>query len=198
MVLERLAQLADPKGACADPGRTTEVVRLFGLELADRGAMGLALELARRLISKRVMALAALVSLQRRAGPCMFVSVEQGELTGFFGCVALNDGTGETAAKFDPRSLNLASVAGAGEAPAAIYMLGAAGATEAARRAVIRSAAAVNEALFWALPIYTRIATKAGERVLLNRLGFTRVGDTELGFRAPRSSALQGFEWRAR
>ncbi|HVY83570.1 MAG TPA: hypothetical protein VG943_00425 [Caulobacterales bacterium] len=192
----KLEDLVDPEGRCADPERVKAVAALFNLTLASADQIRQGRELGARLISSQVASADVLHAVQSRTGASQFVHVEEGVVDGALGFAALR-ATGRDAlveGAFDPRDFALDLIAPPGEPPAAVFAFGVVASTKAGGSAVIGGAAAIQEALFWALPIYTRIATADGERVLLTRLGFRRVqGDTSLACRPPRTRPLEGF-----
>lgn len=197
MSAAQLEALVDAKGKCTDPERICSVAALFGLSPATLPQIQSGRRLAAQLISNDLTSVDLLTAVQRITSSSLFVFTEAGAVTGvlgFFparpaGVAALDAG------EFDARAFDLDIVARPGETPAGVYAFGVAASTKAAGSAIIRGSAAIQEALLWALPIYTRVATEDGARVLLGGLGFARAeNDPTLVRRPPRKRPLEGFK----
>jgi len=137
--------------------------------------------------------------VQSITGASLFIHREDGEITGVLGFFSVREAGLQAlrAGGFDAREVDLDIIARAGEKPFAGYAFGVAASTKLAGQAIIGAAAAIQEAQFWALPIFTRIASEDGARVLLGSLGFARLEhDPTLVCRPPRRYPLEGFRAR--
>jgi hypothetical protein len=194
--MDELRALIDPTGACADPARICAVAALFELSLAAPNDIDRGRGLAADLIAAELASVDQLAAVQEITGASLFVHKEAGAVTGvlgFFGA-RLRGLQALEAGGFDARALDLDLIARPGETPAAVYAFGVAAATKQAGSYVIRGSAGIQEALFWKLPIFTRVASEDGARVLLGGLGFARMAnDPSLVRRPPRQRALDGF-----
>jgi hypothetical protein len=194
--MDQLKALIDPTGACADPARICAVASLFKLSLATPADIQAGLALAAQLISADVTSVEHLAAVQAVTGASLFVHKEAGAVTGVLGFFSARQSGLQAleAGGFDARDFDLDLVARPGEAPAAVYAFGVAASTKQAGSYVIRGSAGIQEALFWGVPIFTRVATEDGARVLLGSLGFARMAnDPSLVRRPPRRRALEGF-----
>lgn len=191
-----LEALVDATGACASAARVGAVAALFNLRLASHADIDAGHALAARLIAVDLAAPDQLAAVQDITGASLFVHAEQAQITGvlgFFGVRRRGLDLLETG-RFDARNLDLDVVARAAEPPTAVYAYGVAASTKAGGSAIIRASAAIQEALYWAIPVFTRVASEDGARVLLGDLGFVRVAsDPSLVRRPPRAHALEGF-----
>jgi hypothetical protein len=196
MSLPELEALVDPNGRCANPRQICAVAALFGLTPALPSQIAAGRRLAAQLISDDLASVDLLAAVQRITSASLFVHTEGKDVTGVLGFfpvrapgLALLDAGG-----FDARHFDLGIVARPGETPKGVYAFGVAASTKAGGSAIIRGSAAIQEALLWALPIYTRVATEDGARVLLGSLGFAHVDNDEtLVRRPPRARPLEGF-----
>lgn len=195
-ITRQLKALVDPTGHCARPEHVRAVAALFDLTMASSDEIRTGRSLAARLISADLTSADQLAAVQNITGASLFVYKEHGAVTGVLGFFGMRTAgvSALDAGRFDARQFDLECVTPPSEAPAGIYAFGVAAATKAAGSAVIRASAAIQEALYWALPIYTRVATEDGARVLLGGLGFAHVcNDPTLVRRPPRRWALEGF-----
>lgn len=198
--MEDLKAYIDDTGACADPARICTVAALFELELATAADIEAGRALAAQMISSDVASTDFLAAVQAVTGASLFVHKQAGLVTGVLGFFGVGqDGLAALdAGGFDARAFDLGLVARPGEAPRGVYAFGVAASSKAAGSCVIRGSAGIQEALFWAVPIYTRTATEDGARVLIGSLGFARLAhDPSMVRRPPRPYALAGFRTAA-
>ena len=191
-----LKDLVDPRGKCTDPRRIRAVAALFDLAPASVPQINSGRLLAARLISNDLASVDFLAAVQRITNASLFVHCDSKEVTGVLGFfpVRAQGLAALEAGGFDARDFDLDIVARPGEIPEGVYAFGVAASTKAGGSAIIRASAAIQEALLWALPIYTRVATEDGARVLLGSLGFVHVdNDPTLVRRPPRKRALEGY-----
>jgi len=196
MRAKELEALVDAKGACGDPARIAAVAALCGLEPATTAQIESGRALAARLISNDLTSVDLLSAVQEITKSSLFVFCENGEVTGVLGFFGVTEAGLQAldAGGFDARAFDLAFVARPPNEPACVYAFGVAASTKAGGSAIIRASAAIQEGLYWSLPIYTRVATDDGARVLLGSLGFAHVdNDPTLVRRPPRARALEGF-----
>ena len=151
--------------------------------------------MAREHISKDIVSRATMQAVQNLTGASVFVSRENGAITGmaaFFllrqsGLSALERG------QFDPVNLDLSLLCRPREVPAGGYGWGFVGTTDRGAGRVVKTSVAIRETLLWALPGYTRAATDAGARIIFGPFGFDHVPcDATLGMCAPRTAPLMG------
>jgi hypothetical protein len=129
--------------------------------------------------------------VHERTGGCLFLTHEDGQLTGVWASVLLSP-EGVQAChddRFDALDPDPRHVAEKHGDPAGHYAWGIAGSTKASARRVVGAA----DALFWTvlahLPFFTRPATPAGVRLVVERLGFQPVPGSKSGivWREPRT-----------
>jgi hypothetical protein len=187
-----MADFIDPSGRCSDSARILELAASFGLRPPLPHEMAPARALAASRISDAVVTEEAFAAVQAVTGASLFVHREGEEVTGvlaffFFnkaGLDAIEAGT------FNPSQVDPALLAKPGETPVGAYAWGFAASTKLGGRAVVAASAALQNRLFWSIPVYTRAATADGERVLYGSLGYVRVpgDDRMLAVRPPHSA----------
>jgi hypothetical protein len=192
-----VARFVDPGGKSRDPKAVIAIAAFWGATLASPGEMEAARALAARTVSSTVVSAEQFALAQRTTGASIFVVKEQSELTGavaFFalsrhGLAALELGT------FNSADVPATFMARPGEEPFGVYAWGFTGITRAARNAVVATAVTLQEALWWALPAYTRVATPEGAAVLIGKMGYAHVpGDTTgLARKEPSQGPLMGI-----
>jgi hypothetical protein len=129
--------------------------------------------------------------VHERTGGCLFLAREEGQLTGVWASVLLSPAGVQAChdGLFDSLEPDPRHVIEKHEDPAGHYAWGIAGSTKASSRRVVGAA----DALFWTvlshLPFFTRPATPAGVRLVVERLGFQPVPGCESGivWREPRT-----------
>jgi len=166
----------DPTGRCSDPNAVLALARSFGLYPPDPHEMGPARALAATRISDAVVTEEAFAAVQSVTGASLFVHREDGQVTGVLAFFFFNE-MGLTALEsgaFDPSNVDLSLLAKPGETPVGAYAWGFAASTKLGGRAVVAASAALQDRLFWNIPVYTRAATADGERVLYGSLGYER------------------------
>lgn len=196
MNAQDLEAFIDARGACADSARICALALAFALQPASKADIEEGRALAARLISNDLTAASVLEEVQLITGSSLFVHKEGDAITGVLGFFGVNEAglALMDAGGFDARAFDLSIVTRPGENPVGAYAFGVAASTKAGGSAIIRGSAGIQEALFWSIPIYTRVATEDGARVLLGSLGFAHMDNDEtLVRRPPRSRPLEGF-----
>jgi hypothetical protein len=191
-----LEAFIDASGACPYSARICALAAKFALSPASTTDIEVGRSLAARLISNDLTAASLLADVQLITGSSLFVHKEDGAITGVLGFFGVNEAglLLMDAGGFDARGFDLGIVTRPGERPVGAYAFGVAASTKAGGSAIIRGSAAIQEALFWSIPIYTRVATEDGARVLLGGLGFAHVdNDPSLVRRPPRARPLEGY-----
>jgi hypothetical protein len=129
--------------------------------------------------------------VHERTGGCLFLAREDGLLTGVWASVLLSPAGVQACHedRFDGLDPDPRHVAEKHDDPAGHYAWGIAGSTKASSRRVVGAA----DALFWTvlshLPFFTRPATPAGVRLVVERLDFRPVPGSTTGivWREPRT-----------
>lgn len=196
MNLRDLEAFIDAGGACCDAKAVCALAEMFELRAASPEDIDEGRALAARLISEHLTSADILARVQAITGASLFVHREAGVITGVLGFFTVRPSGLSLleAGGFDARDFDMDIIAREGEPPVGAYAFGVAASTKAGGSAIIRASAAIQEALFWSIPIYTRVATEDGARVLLGSLGFKRMDNDEtLVRRPPRTRPLEGF-----
>ena len=163
----------------------------FGLSPARPDEIAEARDFAADLIGGKNVSPDTLAWVHERTGGCLFLAREEGRLTGVWASVLLTD-AGVAACHadaFDALDPDPGHVSKKHQEPAGHYAWGIAGSTRESARRVVGAA----DALFWSvlshLPFFTRPATPAGVRLVVERLGFEPVPGSSSGlvWRAPRT-----------
>lgn len=196
MNVQDLEAFIDARGACCDAKAICALAEKFALKAAAPADIDEGRALAARLISEHLTSADVLARVQAITGASLFVHREAGAITGVLGFftvrpsgLLLLDAGG-----FDARDFDMDIIARDSERPVGAYAFGVAASTKAGGQAIIRASAAIQEVLFWSIPVYTRVATEDGARVLLGSLGFAHVANDEtLVRRPPRTRPLEGF-----
>ncbi len=184
---------------CESPARLIALAQTLGLRGASPRQLREGRALAAELIGPGIIDERVIEGLCAMTGYPMLVFEESCRVTGVLGFLPLSD-TGVEAlhrASFSLHAMSLSHASVRGRAPSAMYILGAAGRTEAARRAVIKTTAAALDHVYWSLPIYTRAFTEDGAAVLRNRLGFRPIGQGDIVVRLPGYGAGQAAQFSA-
>jgi hypothetical protein len=189
MRFPELATTDNAEGRVNDPERICAVAASFGMMLADDDEIAAGREIAARLIGEGIASAETFIAMQQLTHSSVFVLREEGAVTGMLGLFLLRPG-GLRAVKdgaFDAVRPDMALVAPPGERPAACYGWGFAATTERGGSAAVRTAVALQQRLFWAIPTFTRTATPDGVRVILGPMGYQRYSqnDPTLVWRPP-------------
>ncbi len=175
------------------------VAAYCGVSLASDVEIAEARSLAAREISDAVVTVETFQAVQNITGSSVFVCRENGAVTGWTAFFLLRAAGMEAFERgaFDTLNVNLDHVCRPYEEPAGGYAWGFVGVTDRAAGRVVKASLAVREALFWALPGYTRAATNDGARLIFGSLGFEPVpGDPTLARYDGRDAPLAGFQFR--
>lgn len=200
MDLSSLARFVDADGRCSNPRMINAVAAYCGVSLASDAEIAEARALAASEISDKVVTAEMFRAVQAITGSSVFVCRENGVVTGWTAFFLLRPSGMEAFEQgaFDTVNVNLDHVCRPYEPPAGGYAWGFVGVTDRAAGRVVKAALAVREALFWALPGYTRAATNDGARLIFGSLGFEPVpGDPTLARYEGRDVPLAGFQLRA-
>lgn len=195
MDIAALARFVDPTGKCSDPRLINAVAAYCGTAAAGPHDIGYAHALAREHICRDIVSQAKMQAVQDLTGSSVFVSRENGAVTGMAAFFLLNHAGLDALerSRFDPIDLDLSLLCRPRELPAAGYGWGFVGVTDRAAGRVVKTSVAIRETLLWALPGYTRAATEAGARIIFGPFGFSPVaGDATLGRCEPRPGPLMG------
>jgi hypothetical protein len=168
-------------GRVNDPERIAEVAASFDLAPASDDDIRMGRQIAARLIGEGIAAADTFIAMQRLTRSSVFVYREEGAVTGMLGLFLLRP-VGLRAIEagvFDAVTPDMDMVARPGERPAACYGWGFAASTERGGAAVVRTAVALQERLFWAIPTFTRTATPDGLRVILGPMGYQRYSQSD-------------------
>lgn len=196
--MSRQFTLPDPEGCRTDRDSVLAVAASYGLTPPAENEIGACRLIAAQRISDAVVTEERFAAVQAITGASLFAFREEGVVTGvlafFFlrpaGLAALLEG------RFDPQGFDLDLVARSDEPAAAAYAWGFAATTEAGGKAVVKGSAAIQEGLAWAIPVFTRVATDDGARVLYGKMGYAPVpgDDPSLAMRPAREAPI----WSAR
>jgi hypothetical protein len=153
--------------------------------------MAEASEFAANLIGGKGASAEILARVHERTGASVFLAFEEGRLTGVWASVLLSEAGVRAchADEFDSLEPELRHVSVREDEPAGHYAWGIAGSTRESAKRVVGAA----DALYWTvlphLPFFTRPATPAGVRLVVERLGFKPVpgSKTRLVWQPPRS-----------
>jgi hypothetical protein len=175
------AEIGPTEGRVSDPDRIVAVANRFGMTLATDDQIRAAREIAAQLIGDGIASVDTFIAMQTLTESSMFVFVESGGVTGMLGLFLLSD-RGLRALErgvFDAITPEREYVCPPRQTPAACYGWGFAATTEAGGRAAVKTAVAVCEELFWAIPTFTRTATPDGVRVILGPMGYVRYRESD-------------------
>lgn len=169
-----LAATEQTEGRVNDPERIAAVAASFGMALATDDDIRAGREIAARLIGEGIAAADTFIAMQRLTRSSVFVHREERVVTGMLGLFLLRPAGLRSIENgvFDAASPDMDLVARPGERPAACYGWGFAASTERGGSAAVRTAVALRERLFWAIPTFTRTATPDGVRVVLGSMGY--------------------------
>lgn len=168
-----IAEASAQNGRNVLPQNVAAVAAQHGLEILDAEAIREARALAVQLIGEGVTTAECLIALQSQFGAAIFGLRQEGALTGLLAAFPLN-ATGFDLlerGEFDAVTLDIALVAGPGEAPAAYYGWAFAATNHDGGRAVMMASVDIHRLLYWAVPTYARAVTADGSRAL-QRIGF--------------------------
>ena len=192
--MSRQFMLPDPKGSRTDRESVLAVAAAYGLTPPGADEIGACRAIGATRISDAVVTEERFAAVQAITGASLFAFREEGVITGvlafFFlrpaGLAALQEG------RFDPQAFDLDLVARSDEPVAAAYAWGFAATTAAGGKAVVKGAAAIQEGLTWAIPVFTRVATDDGARVLYGNMGYVPVpgADPSLAVRPARAAPV--------
>jgi hypothetical protein len=189
MRFPEMATTDHTEGRVNDPERICAVAASFGMALADDDDIVAGREIAARLIGEGIASAETFIAMQRLTRSSVFVFREDGVVTGMLGLFLLRPG-GLRAVQngaFDAVWPDMTLVAPPGERPAACYGWGFAATSERGGSVAVRTAVALQQRLFWAMPTFTRTATPDGVRVILGPMGYQRYteSDPSLVWRPP-------------
>ena len=188
-----LATTDQAEGRVNEPERICAVAALFGMSLAEEKDIVAGREIAARLIGEGIASVETFAAMQRLTRSSVFIFREDGEVTGMLGLFLLRPAglRAVQAGEFDAVRPDVSLVASPGERPAACYGWGFAASTERGGSAAVKTAVALQQRLFWAIPTFTRTATPDGVRVILGPMGYQRYSksDPSLVWRPPSLTA---------
>ena len=147
----------------------------FAVRPAEPGEAAQARAFAATLIGAGIASADDLARVQRRSGGAsLFVTREDGRLTGVMAFVLLN-AAGHSAVRnggFDTLAPADAHIAGPREPAMAFYGWGVAAATKPSARRLVDGGQAIMAGAIGHLPKFTRPTTEAGHRLVCERMGF--------------------------
>lgn len=155
----------------------------FDVRPATAHEIGAAHGLARTLIGDGIVSAEDLARVHARTGAAVFVTLEDGALTGVLAFVLLN-AAGHAAVlteAFDALSPADAHIAGPEQPASAFYGWGVAATTRTAAQRLIEGSRAMGHSSVAHLPYYARPTTPKGERLMRERLGFIDVPGSTSG-----------------
>ncbi|HLZ73880.1 hypothetical protein [Phenylobacterium sp.] len=164
-----------PTAAAPLGARLRRELAAFDVAPAQGDDIAAARQFAAQLIGEGIVAAADLERVHHLTGDsALFVTREEGELTGVLAFVLLNVSglRAVLTGAFDALSPAAEHVAGPGQPACAFYGWGVAATTKPSARRVIDGARAIMGGAFCHLPKFARPTTEAGHRLMRERLGF--------------------------
>ena len=165
------------------PERIVADLAAFDVRPAKPHEVDAAHALARALIGERIVSAGDLARVHARTGGALFLTFEDGVLTGVLAFVLLNAAghAAVLAESFDAVRPADAHIARAGEEAAAFYGWGVAATTRESAQRLIDGSQAMGQGSVSHLPYYARPTTPKGERLMRERLGFRDVPGSTSG-----------------
>lgn len=193
--MQEIADIYDTSGRCTDVSLILEIARRFGMGPASGAEIEEGRAIAAALIHRGIADVETFKAVHRKTGYSVLVHRENSQVTGMLGLFFVDD-EGYTMLKrgeFDAAHFDLDRVVAPGDKPVAGYGWGFAATTDAGGRAAVKTSVALQKALFWATPAFTRTATPDGVRVILGKMGYVPApfGQPDLVWIPPATSAAQ-------
>jgi hypothetical protein len=146
----------------------------YGLSPARPQDMHQAREFAATLIGGEIVSAGVLAWAHRRTGGALYLAHEEGRLTGVWANVLLAD-------RFNALDPEPSHVAERGQDPAGCYAWGVAASTRDSRKRIVAAGDAIYQGVLAHLPYFTRPATPAGVRLVIERFNFQPVAGSTTG-----------------